>query len=281
MKSLNQFKNEPSLVLEEEKPDYSKFDMLVRAGLANKAQLQRIHKILDKMSEERPTFNNADRMIMQNLFNKMVDLVSNNKQLFQQTRRIVREEEEIEEGVIASSDFKIGPSGKKIRAHRIHLTKNAQEVEDESETEEKLKEEVLEEQSHFDPPAVLVLRRKAIRMFSNDTRIALYYNDKINKYFSVPYSTTMNIDAPLQAQEEVQVNESVMDQLHKIVDGKQAQKVKFGNGQSKTVDHFTASAITQVHKALNDENKKKIADMVHKSPEHFHKVASFAFSKVK
>ena len=72
-----------------------------------------------------------------------------------------------------------------------------------------------------------------------------------------------------------------MDQLHKIVAGKQAQRVKFGNGQTRSVDHFTASAVTQLHKALNDDNKKKVADMVHKSPEHFNKVASFAFSKAK
>jgi len=32
---------------------------------------------------------------------------------------------------------------------------------------------------------------------------------------------------------------------------------------------------------VNDDNKKKLADMVHKSPAHFEKVASFAFSKVK
>ena len=75
MKNLQEFRT-----IVEEESDYSKFDMLVRAGLANKAQLQRIHKILDKMKEERPVFNNADRMILQNLFNKMVDLISNNKQ---------------------------------------------------------------------------------------------------------------------------------------------------------------------------------------------------------
>jgi len=61
MKSLNEFKVNQHIV-EEEKSDYSKFDALVRAGLANKTQLQRLHRILDKMGEEKPTFNNADRM---------------------------------------------------------------------------------------------------------------------------------------------------------------------------------------------------------------------------
>ena len=47
-------------------------------------------------------------MILQNLFNKMVDLISNNKQIFQQTRRAVREEtEELDERVIDTADYKI------------------------------------------------------------------------------------------------------------------------------------------------------------------------------
>lgn len=263
MKSLVEFRQEP--LLEEEKSDYSKFDALVRAGLANKAQLQRIHKILDKMQEERPVFNNADRMILQNLFNKMVDLLTTNKQIFSQARRSVNE------GVLDTSDYKVSPTtGRKYKAHRVVLSK------DEPKNNEELKEEL----TKFDPPFVLVLKRKAIRLYPDSTRIALYYSDKLNKYFSVPYSTDENQKGIVQA-EEVELEEAVMDQLHNIVAGKQAQRVKFGNGQTKSVDHFTASAVTQLHKALNDENKKKVADMVHKSPEHLSKVASFAFSKVK
>lgn len=232
MKSLDEFKN----LVEEEKSDYSKFDMLVRAGLANKAQLQRIHKILDKMQDDRPQFNNADKMILQNLFNKMVDLISNNKQIFQKTRQAVREETE------------------------DHI------VEEESKVK------------RGDPPVMLLLKRKAIRIYPDQTKVALYYNSKLNKHFTVPYGD--GIDSPIQA-EEVELEEAVMDTLHKIVSGKQAQSVKFANGQTRKVDHYTASAITQVHKAVNDDNKKKLADMVHKSPAHFEKVASFAFSKVK
>ena len=226
-------------LVEEEKSDYSKFDMLVRAGLANKAQLARIHRILDKMTEERPQFNNADREIMRNLFNRMIDIISNNKQIFQKTRQAVREEDE-----------------KQVES--IQLV------------------EALD--LNNDPPFVLVLKRKSIRLYPNNTKIALYYNQKLDKYFSIPYGG--GVDAPVQA-EETQIEEGVMDQLHKIVADKQAQTVKFGNGQSRKVDHFTASAITQVHKALNDDNKKKFADMVHKSPAHLVKASDFAFSRAK
>ena len=106
MKSLQEFKYN---LTEEEKQDYQKFDTLVRAGLANKSQITRLHKILGKMGEDRPVFNPQDRQLMQDLFNKMVDLVTNNKQIFQQTRKAVREET-VEEGILDTSDYKIGPS---------------------------------------------------------------------------------------------------------------------------------------------------------------------------
>lgn len=267
MKNLQEFRT----LVEEEKSDYSKFDMLVRAGLANKAQLARIHRILDKMTEERPQFNNADREIMRNLFNKMVDLINNNKQIFQKTRQAVREEtEELNEAELDTADFKVGPSGRKVRAHRFKV--GDAPVKEEVEIEEATLE-IAE-----DPPFVLVLKRKAIRMYPNRSKVALYYNQKLDKYFSIPYGG--GIDAPVQA-EETQIEEAVMDQLHKIVANKQAQSVKFGNGQTRKVDHYTASAITQVHNALNDDNKKKFADMVHKSPAHLVKASDFAFSRAK
>jgi hypothetical protein len=237
MKNLQEFRQ----LVEEEKSDYSKFDMLVRAGLANKAQLARLHRILDKMTEERPQFNNADREIMRNLFNRMIDIISNNKQIFQKTRQAVREEVEQEET-------------QPIELSEVTLDLNN------------------------DPPFVLVLKRKSIRLYPNNTKIALYYNQKLDKYFSIPYGG--GVDAPVQA-EETQIEEAVINQLHKIVSDKQAQSVKFGNGQSRKVDHFTASAITQVHNALNDDNKKKFADMVHKSPAHLAKASDFAFSRAK
>ena len=234
MKSLLEFKT----IVEEEKSDYSKFDVLVRAGLANKAQMQRIHKILDKMSEDRPQFNNADKMIIQNLFNKMVDLVSNNKQINMQARRAVKEDEDFIETDQLDEAQNPGPT----------------------------------------PPYVLLLKRKAIRLYPDGTKIALYYNKQINKFFSVPYDTPTG--TAIQA-EEVEITEAVMDQLHKIVNDKQAQSVKFASGHTRKIDHFTASALTQVHKALNDDNKKKFADLVHKSPEHFQKASDFAFKHAK
>ena len=117
MKSLDDFRT----VIEEES-DYSKFDILVRAGLADKTQLQRLHKILGKMGEERPNFTMQEKQLVQGLFSKMVDLITTNKQIFQQSRRAVKEETELDEAIIDTSDYKVDRSGRKCKAHRIKIS---------------------------------------------------------------------------------------------------------------------------------------------------------------
>ena len=262
MKSLLDFKT----IVEEEKSDYSKFDVLVRAGLANKAQIQRIHKILDKMGEEKPNFSPADRMIVQNLFNKMVDLISNNKQIFQQTRRAVRED------IVDTSDYKIDKTGRKYKAHRIKLGDTTPAVADG--TVELAKEEVVQLTEAQDPPFVLVLKRKAIRLYPDGTKIALYHNDRLDKDFAVPYSTSSQ---PVIQAEAV----DAMGQLQKIKDSHSHGTVNHKDGSASKVDVQTAHAVLMVHKSLNDENKTKFADMVARSSHHMQKAANFAISKMK
>ncbi len=232
MKLLKEFKQVS--IVEEEKQDYSKFDALVRAGLANRNQIQRIHRILGKMGEEKPTFNPADRALMQMLFMRMTDLITN-KQLFQKTKQVVREDyEELDEDV-------------------------------------------------SDPPFLLVLKRKAIRLYPNGQKIALYFNSKLNKFFSVPYGP--GVDANIQAEDTKNginsMEESAMAQLKSIKDNHQLGMVKHKDGTSSKVDVQTAHAILTVHKSLNDENKNKFEDMVSRSNQHLQKAAAFSFKNLK
>lgn len=127
-----------------------------------------------------------------------------------------------------------------------------------------------------DPPAVLIMQRKAIRNYGNQ-RIALYYIKQLNKYVTIPYD---HLKWSMQGEEVEQVEESVMPHLQHIVDNHTAKSIKFKDGKSMKVDAQTANAILKVHGALNDENKKKVSDMAHKSKEHFTKVADFAWKHV-
>ena len=212
---------------------------------------------------------------------------------------------------IETSDFKILPSGRKERAKRFKVGEKVKPEQggpewqdpNNSSTFVNVKEETINEilaNAEPDPPYVLILQRKAIRLYPNEVRVALYYNKQLNKYFSVPYGLkgTEGIiqaeehkeksefqrkrnDAATSGDDVTDIAESVMDQLHDIAHNKSAKSVKFATGETRKVDHFTASAISQVHKALNDENKKKFADMIHKSPAHLMKAADFAFKHVK
>ena len=261
MKSLEDFRN---ILLEEEKSDYSKFDMLVRAGLANKAQIQRIHKILDKMGEEKPNFSPADRMIVQNLFNKMVDLISNNKQIFQQTRRAVRED------IVDTSDFKIDKRGRKYKAHRIKLGDTPAA----DGSVELAKEEVVQLTEAQDPPFVLVLKRKAIRLYPDGTKIALYHNDRLDKDFAVPYATATQ---PVIQAEEL----NTLGQLQKIKEHNINGTVTHNDGSASEIDTQTAYALLETYESLSDENKNKFIDMMAISANHMQKAIEFSWKHMK
>ena len=292
MKSLDQFK---SRLTEEDKEDFSKFDMLVRAGLANKAQIMRLHRILDKMTDERPMFNSADRAIMQNLFNKMIDLLSNNKQIFQQTRRAVRED--LVENEHDTADFKLNSAGRKVMAHRFKVgdkgtditidtpdkLNNALDMEDGRIKSFKESDDAKVNSGNIknDPPFTLVLKRKAIRMYPNNTRVALYWSERLKRYISVPYEAggdvgLAQIESVIPESEQLSLEESIVSELETIKKTKQSGKILHSDGKSSSVDYATANAILGVHGKLNDENKKKIIGLAVKSKDHFSKVLAFA-----
>jgi hypothetical protein len=223
MKTLLDFKT----ITEEEKKDYSKFDALVRAGLANKAQMQRIHKILDKMGDERPTFNPADRAIMQNLFNKMVDLISNNKQIYTKAKQAVREE--LEEGT--RMDGPLVPI----------------------------------------PPIILVIKRKAVRLYPDGTRIALYYNDKMKRYFSIPFGTPEADVSGVQA-------ENFIDELRSSSKLAEDTMLQLSDGTEIEMTPEMIDEIVYAYDGLEEENKEKFIGLLTSSEESFDKAYEFCRS---
>jgi hypothetical protein len=244
MKNLQEFR-----IVEEEKQDYSKFDALVRAGLGNKAQIQRMHQILAKMGEEKPQFTNADRTIIQNLFNKMVELITNNPQMFRQARKSVSE------GVVDTADYKLSASGKKVRAHRVVLDK---EDEEERKEKEEMKEEVsLEEAVVSEPPFIILLKRTAVRLYPNGLRVATYTSDKLKREFAIPF---VGKEAGLvQSAEEYQL--------------------ELNDGTIITLDEETDIAFETVYDKLDEENKQKFFEMLYESKETFEKLKEFVLNK--
>ena len=179
------------------------------------------------------------------------------------------------EGIIDTLDYKVSPSGRKVRAHRVKVgDTNPDMVVPEKDN---IKEAV---KSDKEPPFMLVLKRTGIRIYPTGLKVAVYYNQKLDKYFSVPYGEGVN--SVIQS-EETEINEAVdvVGQLQKIKDTHQHGTINHKDGTASKVDVQTAHAILTVHKALNDENKTKFSDMMARSNGHMKKAADFAWNKVK
>lgn len=135
----------------------------------------------------------------------------------------------------------------------------------------------------LNPPVMLVLKRRGIRIFPDGKRVALYVNEKLGLTFTIPYnpagSTAKELIPGVQS-EEIELSEENIDKniehIKDIVDKHQAKKLKFLDGSSMTVDATTAKAIHLVHGALNDQNKAKVSRMLSHSKGQFMKVADFA-----
>jgi hypothetical protein len=173
-------------------------------------------------------------------------------------------------------------STQSFQAVRKNL-QNSFEITDKNQLCEALQDEV-------QPPPMLVLRRQGIRIFPDGKRVALYTNDKLGLTFTIPYrpgnTTNPSSVIPGLAAEETELEE-VMESLEQVARYAQeetpkqtSRQMKFADGSKTRVSHGAAKAIHMVHGALNDDNKKKFADML-KSPEGFDKAANFAMSKVK
>jgi hypothetical protein len=104
-----------------------------------------------------------------------------------------------------------------------------------------------------EPPPVLLLKRKAIRLYPDDTRIALYYSQKLDRHFSIPYGPKID-ENPIQAEGNV---------MH----------LEDGNVIELT-EEMTQS-ISETYDSLSENNKNKFLEKLTESIESFGKVYEF------
>ena len=166
------------------------------------------------------------------------------------------------------------------------------------------------------PPFVLVLKRKAIRYYPEGITNVMYYSDRLNRYFSVPYSAETPMNNPIQAEEVVQ--EGIEDEPHEIVhkstgktvsthknfkdaysayqDLSKASDHAIGHIPKKTneevvinhndgtvskLDEQTADAIDAVFENLNEDNQVKFSNLLKESREGLDKVLHFVAKQSK
>lgn len=145
MKSFGAFKQQLTEAISQ---DQQRFDALVRAGLMDKTKLAKLHRVMEKLTQDQ-SLSSQERQLVFELVQELTHVVTSNLGVFQKVRQAVKEE------VIAEATDS-GSVGLYTQ----------------------------------EPPPLVVLRRKAIRMYPHQTKVALYYSDKLDRYFTVPYQDT-------------------------------------------------------------------------------------------
>lgn len=154
------------------------------------------------------------------------------------------------EGIIDTEDYKIGKSGRKVRAHRIEIGDK------EVLPKDNIKEQSLSEEIHNDPPFILLLKRTAVRLYPNNIKVGVYHSQRLNKNFAIPFMQT------------------------NVGDVQTEQHIVFRDGNSVILDEETALAFQKISENLNNENRAKFFEMIYESEESFNKAKEFAINKL-
>lgn len=128
-----------------------------------------------------------------------------------------------------------------------------------------------------DPPMVLILKRKGVRIFPDGKRVALYSNEKLGLSFTVPYNAE-NANAPAAiGSNVVGVGEEVVfESIEQLAEIKQGETKKMNVGGEKIdVAHETAMNIMRLHSQLNDDNRKALQKHI-TDPMKFRRIAKLA-----
>jgi hypothetical protein len=136
----------------------------------------------------------------------------------------------------------------------------------------KEQKETLNEAMVFNPPAMLLLKRQAIRVFPNGQRVALYADNKYGLSFPVPYDITGKGFNMVNT-----VGSGPINSLPGYV-GEETLPVLFATGEEILVEEKTMEKIKDVYGKLSDQNKQILSDMILESEESFNVVKNFALS---
>ena len=106
----------------------------------------------------------------------------------------------------------------------------------------------------------MLIKRRAVRLYPDGTRVALYWSDKLKKYFSVPYGPS--IDSTIQAEEyirELTENESL----------------PLNDGNTVSLNEETKQIFINTYNRLDEENKQYFWQQLTESVSTFGKLHEF------
>jgi hypothetical protein len=200
MKSVKSLFENYNLITEKDDSDARKLSSLVRAGLFDAKKLPLIKRAMDKEPSEMTI---SERKILLQLLDELMSHVLHSQQVYSKVKMDVSKKDLSEE----TKDYlsKVDPRYSKMPSEK-------------------------------DIPMVLLLKRKAIRMYPDRQKVALYYSQALDKYISIPFNEV-----------NVGINESY------LIEKKKDKKPETDDeSEQKPVD-----PLKQRYKALKKQQKKQ------------------------
>ena len=211
MKSIKDLREQYNLITEKEEAETKKLTALVRAGLFDAKKLTSLKRALDKPVDKMTA---QEKRMLLNLLDALMSEVLSNQPVYQKVKQNVMKE---------AKDYYSGPDP---RVQRVGYP------------------------SQKEAPSVLLLKRKAIRVFPDGQKVALYYAQAIDKYVSIPYNE-IGINEEVQLDEfvgplvrgVVTIGGKVLNQVRKMKAGRavsNAEKQAVKDRRQAAVDRLTA-----------------------------------------
>ena len=167
MKDIKQIREEFDLITEKEENEAKKLNALVRAGLYDAKKLPALKKALDKSADK---MTGQEKRMLLNLLDSLISQVTSDEQVYRKVKQNVQRVNE----------------AKKDDTYSKFDTRAKQGF-----------------PTDKDIPTVLILKRKAIRVYPDNQKVALYYSQALDKYVTIPFS---DIQTSLNEEDQIEEN---------------------------------------------------------------------------
>lgn len=144
------------------------------------------------------------------------------------------------------------------------------------------------EKQEIDPPALLTLHRKYVRVMPDGTKVATYFSDALKKTFTLPFGgLQMEAEKPKKSvKEKLPKDEDDPEAfsadnlatLKNIVTKNKDDTLEFADGSELDVEPAQANAIVAMYARCSKENKDKIELMLTKGVNTFMRLSKLAMS---
>lgn len=304
MKKLSELREttrNAGFVSEALRPEYvQKVKQLIKLGLISSDKGQLLIRALGKSDVSELTV--SEKEVIFHAFETLMNHVVDDRQTFQRVRNSLKEDN-LEEAEDVSKEHGYEPGSYRDLVHAKLNTKGYKKVHDDEYvhpvTRKRLSlvvrdnkvwktmstpmHEEVDEYQKYAFPSIILLRRKAIRLFPDGKKVGLYYADKLKRYFSIPSTgeamseeTNITEAATFAASPNGEHSTPVMAALKGICANKEPAQVQFRNGSKLKVDLLTAHAILTVYGRLsNPENQVRFDKMLNRDNEGFMKIVAF------